>query len=56
MTSKEFFNKLKDIIYRAEIRPNYGFIVEDTQDLLEQYKNSLNWPKKVKWGKEVAND
>ncbi len=50
MTSEKFFDKLKDIICRAETRPDYGFIVEDTQDLLEQYKNSLNWLKKVKWG------
>ncbi len=50
MTSEKFFDKLKDIICKAKTRPNCGFIVEETKNLLEQYENSLSWLKKVKWG------
>lgn len=45
MTGQEFLDRLKDIVYRAEIKPYYleGYIVDDTKDLVEQFIEEIDY-------------
>jgi len=44
MTGQEFLDRLKDIVYRAEIREIYldGYIVDDVRSLVEEFEEDDN--------------
>jgi hypothetical protein len=48
MTGQEFLDKLKDIVYRAEIKADYldGDIVDDVQALVYEYED---WVEEGEW-------
>lgn len=44
MTGQEFLDRLKDIVYRAEIKKDYldGDIVDDVKDLIYEFETGDN--------------